>query len=150
MSNNLLLCFLCYLIQSQISKVETTIPSFHGFPISNILEMVGLRLRFLVWVFLAALLGSAVDGLGVNWGTMATHRLPPNIVVQLLKDNGFKKVKLFDADESSMKALAGSNIEVMVAIPNNMLATMTSYDSAKQWVKKNVTRYNFSGGVNIK
>lgn len=110
--------------------------------------MVGLR--FLVWVFLAGLLGSAVDGLGVNWGTMATHRLPPTIVVQLLKDNGFKKVKLFDADESSMKALAGSNIEVMVAIPNNMLATMTSYDSAKQWVKKNVTRYNFSGGVNIK
>lgn len=104
----------------------------------------------MTWVLLVGLLGSVVDGLGVNWGTMATHPLPPKIVVQLLKDNGFKKVKIFDADRATMSALAGSDIEVMVAIPNNMLATLTSYDAAKNWVKRNVTRYNFNGGVNIK
>lgn len=108
------------------------------------------RFHFLIWVFLAGLLGSVVEGLGVNWGTMATHPLPPKIVAQLLKDNGFGKVKLFDADDSTMSALAGTGIEVMVAIPNNMLTTMTDYVSAKQWVRRNVTRYNFNGGVNIK
>ena len=90
------------------------------------------------------------EGLGVNWGTMAIRQLPPKTVVQMLQDNGIKKVKLFDADFNTMSALAGTDIEVMVAIPNDMLATMTDYDAAKDWVKRNVTRYNWSGGVKIK
>ncbi|PIN20199.1 Glucan endo-1,3-beta-D-glucosidase [Handroanthus impetiginosus] len=94
--------------------------------------------------------GFLVESLGVNWGTMATHKLPPKVVVQMLKDNGITKVKLFDADQSTMSALAGTDIEVMVAIPNDQLAAMGSYDRAKQWVRRNVTRYNFNGGVNIK
>lgn len=68
----------------------------------------------------------------------------------MLKDNGIQKVKLFDSADSTMSALAGSGIEVMVAIPNDQLAAMNDYDRAKEWVKKNVTRYNFKGGVNIK
>ncbi|KAH7666290.1 Glycoside hydrolase family 17 protein [Dioscorea alata] len=80
---------------------------------------------------------------------MAIRKLPPNTIVKMLQDNGIKKVKLFDTDYNTMSALAGSGIEVMVAIPNDMLATMNDYDSAKLWVKKNVTRFNFEGGVNI-
>lgn len=87
-----------------------------------------------------------VDGLGVNWGTMATHKLPPKTVVQMLKDNNINKVKLFDADETTMSALSGSGLEVMVAIPNDQLKVMGSYDRAKDWALKNVTRYNFNGG----
>ncbi|KAL6539901.1 hypothetical protein OROHE_011672 [Orobanche hederae] len=92
----------------------------------------------------------AVESLGVNWGTMANHKLPPKIVVQMLKDNGINKVKLFDADQSTMSALAGTDIEVMVAIPNDQLSAMGSYDRARDWVRRNITRYNFTGGVNIK
>lgn len=91
-----------------------------------------------------------VEGLGVNWGTMASHQLPPKVVVQMLKDNGIQKVKLFDADQTTMSALAGSGLEVMVAIPNDQLAAMNSYKRAKQWVQRNITRYNFNGGVSIK
>ncbi|KAJ8763206.1 hypothetical protein K2173_025591 [Erythroxylum novogranatense] len=104
----------------------------------------------LQWVLFVGLLGTYVHGLGVNWGTQATHKLPPKTVVQMLKDNGITKVKLFDADQSTMSALAGSDIEVMVAIPNDQLAVMTDYDRAKKWVSKNVTVYNFNGGVKIK
>ncbi|WOK91750.1 glucan endo-1,3-beta-glucosidase 8-like [Canna indica] len=106
--------------------------------------------RIFLCLFLVGICCSSADGLGVNWGTMASHPLPPKVVVQLLKDNGIRKVKIFDADSASMNALAGSGIEVMVAIPNNMLGYMIDYDSAKKWVKENVTRYSFQGGVNIK
>ncbi|PAN45838.1 hypothetical protein PAHAL_9G146200 [Panicum hallii] len=92
----------------------------------------------------------AAGALGVNWGTMATHRLPSDIVVRMLEDNGIRKVKLFDADPGPMDALAGSGIEVMVGIPNNMLDMMTDYGTARDWVHQNVSRYNFDGGVNIK
>ncbi|XP_021859989.1 glucan endo-1,3-beta-glucosidase 8 isoform X1 [Spinacia oleracea] len=87
---------------------------------------------------------------GVNWGTMATHQLPADMVVQMLKNNGFEKLKLFEADESILNALVGTEIEVMLAIPNNMLAEMSSgLDAAVSWVDANVTAYVYSGGVNI-
>ncbi|KAF2306938.1 hypothetical protein GH714_022624 [Hevea brasiliensis] len=38
----------------------------------------------------------------------------------------------------------------MVAIPNDQLAAMNDYNRAKDWVKRNVSIYNFNGGVNIK
>lgn len=109
------------------------------------------RLRMLVLTLVAVwVMVRRSEGLGVNWGTMANHKLPPKVVVQMLKDNGIKKVKLFDADQTTMSALAGSDIEVMVAIPNADLSAMGSYARAKDWVRRNVTRYNFQGGVNIK
>jgi hypothetical protein len=54
-------------------------------------------------------------------GTQATHPLPPKIVVKMLQENGIKKVKLFDADQATFSALVGTDIEVMVAIPNVLL-----------------------------
>ncbi|XP_062214371.1 glucan endo-1,3-beta-glucosidase 8-like [Phragmites australis] len=93
---------------------------------------------------------ATVEALGMNWGTQASHPLSPKIVAQLLKDNGIKKVKLFDADQDTLSALAGTGIEVMVAIPNVMLDRMTDYDTAKEWVNRNVSRYHFDGGVTIK
>ncbi|KAL8147129.1 hypothetical protein AgCh_004734 [Apium graveolens] len=91
-----------------------------------------------------------VEGVGVNWGTMASHQLPAKVVVKMLKDNGIKKVKLFDANDTTMNALTGSDIQVMVAIPNDQLVAMNTYNRAKQWVQRNVTRYIYNGGVNIK
>lgn len=49
-----------------------------------------------------------------------------------------------------MKALAGTDIEVMIAIPNDQLFLMNDYSAAKDWVDRNVTRYNFDGGVKIR
>ncbi|KAI5001848.1 hypothetical protein ZWY2020_026498 [Hordeum vulgare] len=103
-------------------------------------------------VLAAAVAGARAEGLvGVNWGTMATRRLPPKVMARLLKDNGFNKVKIFDADETTMMGLAGTGIETMIAVPNDMLAAVAAdYRRAKDWVKMNVTKYDFHGGVNIK
>ncbi|KAJ3675626.1 hypothetical protein LUZ60_004668 [Juncus effusus] len=93
---------------------------------------------------------TAVDGLGVNWGTVTYHPLPMVSMIQLLKDNGIKKVKLFDVDHDILTGLVGTDIEVMVTITNGKLADMGNYDTAKDWVKRNLTRYlDLEGGVNI-
>ncbi|KAJ1394693.1 X8 domain [Sesbania bispinosa] len=106
------------------------------------------QVAFLI-VFLA--LASSGSGVGVNWGTMATHQLPPNKVVKMLQENGFDKLKLFDADEWIMAALLGTDIEVMLAIPNNMLEDMSKNPkAADSWVYENVTSYLYPGGLNIK
>ncbi|CAO2149352.1 unnamed protein product [Urochloa humidicola] len=116
--------------------------------------MPALRCAFLASALVAAVAASATaaDALGVNWGTMSTRRLPPKVVARLLTDNGFKKVKIFDADARTMDALAGTGIETMVAVPNDLLAFIASdYAHAKAWVKANITKYTgFDGGINIR
>ncbi|CAL0330540.1 unnamed protein product [Lupinus luteus] len=110
---------------------------------------VGYLVAFFFIVLLT--MSSCGYGVGVNWGTMATHQLPPDKVVQMLQENGFDKVKLFDADEWIMSALIGTDIEVMLAVPNNMLEEMSKDPKvADSWVDENVTSYMYTGGVNIK
>lgn len=96
-------------------------------------------------------LGNFVDGIGANWGTQASHQLPPDKVVRMLRDNGIQKVKLFDADYGALRALRNTGIEVMVGIPNEMLATLASSPkAAEKWVSKNVTAHLGSSGANIR
>ncbi|MBA0626038.1 hypothetical protein Godav_003771 [Gossypium davidsonii] len=91
------------------------------------------------------------NGIGVNWGTMSTHQLPPGKVVKMLRDNGVHKLKLFEYNEEIMTALTGTDIEVMVGIPNSMLKLMSvDPGAAASWVYNNVTGYCYDGGVNIK
>ncbi|KAI3441081.1 Glucan endo-1, partial [Psidium guajava] len=110
------------------------------------------RAEFLVGaccIFLA--LSDAVHGMGVNWGSITSHPITPSIVVGMLKDNGIDKVKLFDADSWTVSALAGSRIEVILGIPNDQLERMAdSYKNARNWVKENVTKHLYDGGVDIR
>ncbi|CAA6662387.1 unnamed protein product [Spirodela intermedia] len=95
-----------------------------------------------IWVCLV----TAGSGIGANWGTQTSHPLPADVVVRLLKDNGFQKVKLFDADSASMNALKKSGLEVMVGIPNDMLSSLASnVKNAEEWVSKNVSSYIDNG-----
>lgn len=93
----------------------------------------------------------SIQGLGINWGALASHPMDATIVANMLKDNGIKKVKLFDADPKIVGAFAGSNIEVMVGIPNDQLSKFAkSSGDAEDWVKKNLTKHFHNGGVNIR
>lgn len=102
-------------------------------------------------VLMMLLMVNTAHSIGANWGTQATHPLPPSIVVKLLRDNGIQKVKLFDAETPVLNALRGSGIEVMVGIPNDMLATLaTSVSAAERWVEKNVSAHISSNSVDIR
>lgn len=114
-----------------------------------------MNFHHLFTIFLFSMLIShehpLVNGLACNWGLQASHPLPPDIVVKLMKDNGFNKVKLFEADPSAMEALGKSGIQVMVGIPNDMLAGIaSSVTVAERWVEQNVSRYLSNRGVDIK
>ncbi|KAI9108695.1 hypothetical protein K1719_020342 [Acacia pycnantha] len=93
---------------------------------------------------------SAISSLGVNWGSLASHPMEPEIVIQMLKNNGIKKVKLFDADSWTLDAFAGTDIEVIVGIPNDQLDKIAHKNIyAEHWVKENVTQH-LHDNVNIK
>ncbi|GAB2222899.1 hypothetical protein Droror1_Dr00017030 [Drosera rotundifolia] len=103
----------------------------------------------LLWLCLMMM--RPVSGIGANWGTQASHPLPPATVVRLLRDNGIRKAKLFDADYDTLKALGRTGIEVMVGIPNDMLATLaSSMKAAEKWVSQNVSTHISSNNVDIR
>ncbi|KAL3355105.1 hypothetical protein AABB24_019282 [Solanum stoloniferum] len=108
----------------------------------------------ILYIFGIAFMGMflrSFGSVGVNWGTMATHQLPPNSVVKMLIENGFDKVKLFEADEVILNALIGTEIEVMLAIPNYMLEDLSSNPIiADSWVEANVSAYAYPHGVKIR
>ncbi|XP_057468345.1 glucan endo-1,3-beta-glucosidase 6-like [Actinidia eriantha] len=112
---------------------------------------IGLRIVSVLISWLLMMESVGVSGLGANWGTQASHPLPPDTVVSMLRENRFQKVKLFDADYDSLRALGKSGIEVMVGIPNDMLLSIaTSLKAAEKWVSKNVSTHINTNHVNIR
>ncbi|EMS53489.1 Glucan endo-1,3-beta-glucosidase 6 [Triticum urartu] len=109
----------------------------------------GAAALFVAAVMVVSWSAAGVGAIGANWGTQASHPLPPDTVVKMLKDNGFQKVKLFDAEDGTMSALRESGLEVMVGIPNELLAIMaSSMKAADKWVEKNVSNY-LNKGCNV-
>ncbi|XAR57636.1 Glucan endo-1,3-beta-D-glucosidase [Bertholletia excelsa] len=102
-------------------------------------------------VALVSIANVAEGGIGVNWGNISSHILPPDIVVQMLKDNGIKKVKLFNADPQRLKALSGTDIQIMVTVPNGLLKSFAnSYDYTKKWVNQNITSFVKDKGADVR
>lgn len=104
----------------------------------------------LLLVALLSITTHKVNGIGANWGTQSTHRLPPDVVVRMLRENRIQKVKLFDADYYTLKALGKSGIEVMVGIPNDLLSPLGNLKAAEKWVAENVSTPLKNFDVNIR
>lgn len=77
--------------------------------------------------------------MGVNIGTDVSNLLSPSALVDLLKLQKIRHVRLYDADPTLLAAMANTSIEVVLGIPNNqLLAIGSSNDTAAAWVRRNV------------
>ncbi|KAD3067215.1 hypothetical protein E3N88_35095 [Mikania micrantha] len=80
--------------------------------------------------------------IGVNYGRIADNLPDPTQVVQLLKSNGVTRIKLFDTESTVLKALSGSGISVIVAIPNEHLSSAAGNQAyTDTWVESNIVPY---------
>ncbi|KAF2288804.1 hypothetical protein GH714_014274 [Hevea brasiliensis] len=112
--------------------------------------MSAFKAAFLCLVVVSGSCLVAESAIGVNWGTLSFRKLNPFTVVDMLKGNKIEKVKLFDADPDVLRALMGSGIQVMVGIPNEMLAAISFSTAVSDlWVRQNVSRYVVKGGVDV-
>ncbi|KAK8495368.1 hypothetical protein V6N11_035076 [Hibiscus sabdariffa] len=90
----------------------------------------------------AIVVSDAAGSVGINYGRVANNLPSPEKVVQLLKSQGINKVKLYDTDAAVLTALANSGISVAVALPNELLAsTATDQSAADNWVQSNITKF---------
>ncbi|XP_073109340.1 glucan endo-1,3-beta-glucosidase-like [Elaeis guineensis] len=87
--------------------------------------------------------------IGVCYG-MGGNNLPrPRDVVNLYKSKNLKAMRLFEPNLDVFQALKGSNIQLMLGVPNTDLKLLASSSSAaNHWVRKYVKAY--SSGVSFK
>ncbi|MCL7032584.1 hypothetical protein MKW94_011615 [Papaver nudicaule] len=95
--------------------------------------------------FILLFISSALaDGglVGVNYGRIANDLPEPTKVIELMKSQGINRAKLYDSDQTVLKAFADSGIKLVVALPNELLSSVSKKQSfAHSWVQDNIAAH---------
>ncbi|KAI3910680.1 hypothetical protein MKW92_004281 [Papaver armeniacum] len=99
-------------------------------------------LLLLMYAVLAVVTADKGAFIGVNIGTALSDMPNQSQVVQLLKAQQIRHVRLYDADKAMLLALAKTGIHVTVSIPNDkLLGVGQSNATAANWVARNVVAH---------
>ncbi|CAD6336663.1 unnamed protein product [Miscanthus lutarioriparius] len=104
--------------------------------------------RLVICALLCIFLSSEVSlvrqatALGINYGQVANNLPPPAQVVQLLSSLRIGKVRIYDVNPQVMTAFAGTGIELIVTVPDDLVPGMAgSASQALQWLSASVRPY---------
>uniref|UniRef100_A0A1D1YYB8 Glucan endo-1,3-beta-glucosidase n=1 Tax=Anthurium amnicola TaxID=1678845 RepID=A0A1D1YYB8_9ARAE len=93
-------------------------------------------------LLLLAVATAAVEAakVGICYGRLGDNLPPPATAVQLITSNNITKVRLFDPDTPTLRAFAGTGVELMVGIPNDVLPSLAAGTAANaaRWLQSNV------------
>ncbi|CAH8329519.1 unnamed protein product [Eruca vesicaria subsp. sativa] len=77
--------------------------------------------------------------IGVNYGQVADNLPPPPETAKLLQTTTIQNVRLYGADPTIIKALAGTNIGIIIGVANGDLPPLAAdANAASQWLNTNV------------
>ncbi|XP_066372590.1 glucan endo-1,3-beta-glucosidase 14-like [Miscanthus floridulus] len=104
--------------------------------------------RLVICALLCIFLSSEVSlvrqatALAINYGQVANNLPPPAQVVQLLSSLRIGKVRIYDVNPQVLTAFAGTGIELIVTVPDDLVPGMAgSASQALQWLSASVRPY---------
>ncbi|XP_066377438.1 glucan endo-1,3-beta-glucosidase 14-like [Miscanthus floridulus] len=97
----------------------------------------------LLCIFLAEVsLVRHATALGINYGQVGNNLPSPRQVVQLLSSLRIGKVRIYDVNPQVLTAFAGTGIELIVTVPDDLVPGMAaSASQALQWLSASVRPY---------
>ncbi|KAA8549809.1 hypothetical protein F0562_001493 [Nyssa sinensis] len=87
---------------------------------------------------------AGAQSIGVCNGRDGNNLPSPQAVIDLYRNNGFARMRLYSPDPATLQALRGSNIELILDVPNlDLQALAADTSAATQWVQTNIRNYSF-------
>jgi exo-beta-1,3-glucanase (GH17 family) len=79
--------------------------------------------------------GTSSALLGISYGRVANNLPPTTSALQLLAGLGLGRVRLYDADPATLRAFANTGVELIVGVPDECLAAVSTPSGASSWVR---------------
>ncbi|XP_050373233.1 glucan endo-1,3-beta-glucosidase, basic vacuolar isoform [Argentina anserina] len=106
-------------------------------------------IMFLLGLLVTILSIPGAQSVGVCYGMLGNNLPSHSEVISLMKSNNFDRTRLYEPNHAAFEALRGSNIELILGVPNWQLRDFAvNPSSAQNWVQTNVL--NFYPSVRIK
>ncbi|KAG6507822.1 hypothetical protein ZIOFF_033175 [Zingiber officinale] len=84
----------------------------------------------------------SVHGIGVCYGRDGNNLPSPSDVVALYRSNGISNMRIYSPAQDALQALSGSNIQLIVGVPNDNVQSIASDPSAAaSWVQSNIVAF---------
>ncbi|KAF3957189.1 hypothetical protein CMV_017776 [Castanea mollissima] len=96
----------------------------------------------LIGLLIAGLELTGAQSVGVCYGKNGNNLPADGEVVDLYKSNGIGRMRIYDPDQTTLNALKGSNIELIIGILNNNLQALTDATAATNRVQNNIKNYS--------
>ncbi|GJZ17624.1 glucan endo-1,3-beta-glucosidase [Tanacetum coccineum] len=101
---------------------------------SNLLLLSILILKLLIFT-------DAQSVVGVCNGRRGNGLPSEQDVVNLYQRNGITKMRIYDPNQATLQALGGTNIELILDVPNASLQELADPNGAASWVRNNILNY---------
>ncbi|KAE8734238.1 Lichenase [Hibiscus syriacus] len=103
------------------------------------MAMAGILLLLLG--FFAANFNPTAAQVGVCYGMLGNNLPNAREVIDLYRSNNIRRMRLYDPNSQALQALRGSNIELILGVPNSELPNLANPSGAQSWVQRNVVPY---------
>ncbi|KAI3677222.1 hypothetical protein L1987_86845 [Smallanthus sonchifolius] len=81
------------------------------------------------------------QSVGVCYGRNGDGLPSERDVVSLFQRNGITRMRIYDPNQPTLEALRGTNIELMIGVPNDRLQSLNDQNAANTWVRDNIQRF---------
>ncbi|KAJ7949101.1 glucan endo-1,3-beta-glucosidase-like [Quillaja saponaria] len=82
---------------------------------------------------------TAAQSIGICYGRIGDNLPAEQEVIDLYKANGIGKMRIYDPNPATLQALRGSNIELVIGVPDDNLQALAS--AANDWVQTYILAY---------